>query len=268
MPWVASPCSPSDSPWSAVSTTTVRPARPAARIGSSSGRSAASAVATSPSYGREREARGVGLGRRVRRVRLVDVDPAEPGCLVLGIDPGLGECHRRLAAPLLLEQHAAAPARRRSGLRRRRSPARGRSASRAGRRSRRPRSCSREPSAASRGCRCRTESGSRRCRARRARSGRRPERMLACDASVVTLCACASEKRTPAPASRSIHGVAASALPYAPSASARSVSTVTSRTLRPASRSRPDPERSTIATAVASDPSASRRARVREVDRR
>src|SRR5207302_6491033 len=66
--------------------------------------------------------------------------------------------------------------------------------------------------------------------------GYRPDRMLACDGSVTTLCACAREKRTPRSARRSIHGVDTLALPYAPSASALSVSIVIRRTLRSASR--------------------------------
>src|SRR5262245_45820166 len=60
--------------------------------------------------------------------------------------------------------------------------------------------------------------------------------MLACDGSVTTVCACARSKRTPPAASRSIHGVDARGLPYEPSASARSVSIVMSRMLRPGSR--------------------------------
>ena len=48
MPCVASPCSPSASPWSEVSTTSVRPERPAASSGSRSGASSASVSATSP----------------------------------------------------------------------------------------------------------------------------------------------------------------------------------------------------------------------------
>src|SRR5947209_4226449 len=59
-----------------------------------------------------------------------------------------------------------------------------------------------------------------------------PERMFACEGSVVTFCACAAVKRTPPAASRSIHGVSARLLPYAPIASARSVSIVIRRTSR------------------------------------
>src|SRR5262245_53556827 len=54
--------------------------------------------------------------------------------------------------------------------------------------------------------------------------------MFACDGSVTTVDACAVVKRAPAPASRSSHGVATWRLPYEPSASARSVSMVMSRT--------------------------------------
>src|SRR4051812_20002246 len=55
--------------------------------------------------------------------------------------------------------------------------------------------------------------------------------MLACDTSVTTACACAKVKRAPCDASASRFGVAALP-PYDPSASARSVSIVTSRILR------------------------------------
>src|SRR5438067_1049903 len=55
--------------------------------------------------------------------------------------------------------------------------------------------------------------------------------MLACETSVTTACAWAKEKRAPWAARRSRVGVAARP-PYAPSASARSVSIVTRRTLR------------------------------------
>src|SRR6266567_3929386 len=55
--------------------------------------------------------------------------------------------------------------------------------------------------------------------------------MLACDGRVTTVWACARSNRIPSAARRSIHGVAARALPYAPNASARSVSIVIRRTL-------------------------------------
>src|SRR5215471_16326239 len=57
--------------------------------------------------------------------------------------------------------------------------------------------------------------------------------MLACDTSVTTACACAKVNRAPRDASASRLGVGARP-PYEPSASARSVSIVTSRMLRSA----------------------------------
>src|SRR3954451_4229757 len=54
--------------------------------------------------------------------------------------------------------------------------------------------------------------------------------MLACEGRVVTLWACAAVKRAPRAANSSSRGVAAAAWPYDPSASARSVSIVISRT--------------------------------------
>ena len=66
--------------------------------------------------------------------------------------------------------------------------------------------------------------------------GRWPVSMFTCEGSVTTLCAWAASKRTPSRASRSIHGVRARALPYAPMASARSVSIETSSTDNPGSR--------------------------------
>src|SRR6185503_15902942 len=57
--------------------------------------------------------------------------------------------------------------------------------------------------------------------------------MLACETSVTTACACAKSKRAPCDARASRFGVEARP-PYAPSASARRVSMVTSRMLRSA----------------------------------
>src|SRR5689334_11864398 len=66
--------------------------------------------------------------------------------------------------------------------------------------------------------------------------------MVACDGRVTTVDACAAVNRTPPAASRSIHGVVAVLLPYAPTASARSVSTVMRRTFCAGSRRTPDGE--------------------------
>src|SRR5438876_12284418 len=60
--------------------------------------------------------------------------------------------------------------------------------------------------------------------------------MFACDGRVTTVDACAAVNRTPPAARRSIHGVATLLLPYAPTASARSVSIVIRRTFCDASR--------------------------------
>src|SRR6266516_2440841 len=60
--------------------------------------------------------------------------------------------------------------------------------------------------------------------------------MFACDGRVTTVDACAAVNRTPPAARRSIHGVATLLLPYAPTASARSVSIVMRSTFCDASR--------------------------------
>src|SRR6266496_790918 len=60
--------------------------------------------------------------------------------------------------------------------------------------------------------------------------------MFACDGRVTTVDACAAVNRTPPAARRSIHGVATLLLPYAPTASARSVSIVIRRTFCDPSR--------------------------------
>ena len=77
MPCVASPCSPSDSPWSAVSTTSVRPraARCEERLQQRAERGVGGRDLAV--VGRAGEARGERLGRRVGAVRLVEVHPAE-----------------------------------------------------------------------------------------------------------------------------------------------------------------------------------------------
>src|SRR5262252_10456898 len=61
--------------------------------------------------------------------------------------------------------------------------------------------------------------------------GYRPERIDECETSVTTACACANSKRAPRAASRSRLGVETRP-PLAPSASARQVSIVTSKTFR------------------------------------
>src|SRR5262245_15332299 len=76
--------------------------------------------------------------------------------------------------------------------------------------------------------------------------------MFAWEGSVTTFWARASSKRTPSAASRSMKGVSAPARPYAPSASARSVSTVTRRTRSPPSRrTRPESQAREAAVAIA-----------------
>ena len=271
MPWVASPCSPSDSPWSAVRTTS-GPAGAARREDRLQQRAGARRRRPRPRRGRgaTRSATAKGSGGAYGAVRLVEVHPAE----------------RRAPALRRRSRPARAPP----------SPSPRRSCS-----SSTGRACGVDEAVvvdveAAREAEARVErKGAHEGR----RSGSRAPSSSVASVSVPDGKRKPALSRTPCSSGQAAgedvrvrgerhdvvrvgvveaHARARPAgrstawrrrlLPYAPSASARSVSMVTSRTLRPASRSRPDPGRSTIATAVASDPSASSRARSREVDRR
>ena len=100
MPCVASPCSPSDSPWSEVKTTRTRSRRARREERLEERPQGGVRRRHLALVGLAREARGERGGRLVREVRLVQVDEGEPPLAANRLDPPPRRAHRLGARPL------------------------------------------------------------------------------------------------------------------------------------------------------------------------